>query len=284
MKTNNMSTQFNIISEEINLLYTETINNLHKLEKIHKSGFKKLQKKSSKDMTTLHTKNKFFGKEHNCKLTTIFLFESLNILDNEYDSINIWIEYLSDIDLGYVLKDKNFYIFLKNIIFTQNMYKVNKTNYNFDNNTEYLKNMRLYFGDIRSILLSYFIINEQNITKNTIVNITSYILRKSNVKGISSCNENQTILLNQIITGIKYEKTKDSVNTTDTRAYIKSKKFNIINNLKQTIKIKYLSKQDFKHRFHKSPIEHERIGHYRHYKNGNKVWINKSIINIGKAS
>lgn len=34
---------------------------------------------------------------------------------------------------------------------------------------------------------------------------------------------------------------------------------------------------------HASPIEHDRRGHWRTYKNGNKVWVSSSIVNLGKG-
>lgn len=34
---------------------------------------------------------------------------------------------------------------------------------------------------------------------------------------------------------------------------------------------------------HASPIEHDRRGHWRTYKNGKKVWVSSSIVNLGKG-
>ena len=44
------------------------------------------------------------------------------------------------------------------------IYKVRKKDPNFDTEVKYVKNLRIYFGDIRSVFLSYFIVKEKNKT------------------------------------------------------------------------------------------------------------------------
>lgn len=139
--------------------------------------------------------------------------------------------------------------------------------------------------DIFAMITSY-ILKDKKLTIKKIQNLLSWYLAKSGIilKVDSKLTQEQQTILEQITIGIKYEKEKN-INPVNRLNYKKkpNKYFSIANITDNFIKIKYISKQDYRHRFHKSPMEHQRQGHYREYKNGNKVWINTSIINQGVA-
>jgi len=281
---NQISQPFYNLQNQVQIIYKETLSILKDNEKIDKQQMKQVKKQVNNKINTLEKNVKFFDQHNNNQLTQIFLFESLDVL-KELTLSPLWISYLEYVDVKQLVKDKIFLIFLKHNMMIDIVYKFQKENIEcFDTQTEYAKNLRTYFGDMRSLVLSYFLIKEKNITKIKIQNISSFVLKGSTINGTSYLYTNKQLVLNQLTTGIKYEKIKESVNnTTNTRPYTKSNKFNILDSVKNTIRIKYLSKQAYKHQFHKSPIEHERQGHYRTYKNGKKVWIQQLTINIGAA-
>lgn len=275
---NQISKTFTEVAEYIvTTVYSETVSIIKKSEKINKKGINKLRKKVNKRVGSIQNDIKFFDQYNENQLTTMFLLESLGIL-KELIVTPLFISYLEYLDVKELIKDKEFVIFLKNIILIDEIYDINKSEPDFDTESEYLKNLRIYFGDIRSIFLSYFIVKEQNKTINKIQNITSFVIKNSRIYGLSVLSQKQLDLFKQIHTGIKYEKIKQEIQNTNT-TYTKKSKFNILNKVKNTIKIKYISKQDYKHRFHKSPVEHKREGHYRHYKSGKVVWIEQMTVN-----
>ena len=90
-----------------------------------------------------------------------------------------------------------------------------------------------------------------------------------------------------ITTGVKYEKERENINNINyvkNDKKVKSSKFNLLQYISTRISIKYISKQKNKHRFHKRPERHIRGGCWRHYKNGNCVWIKPTIVNEKKVS
>jgi len=279
-----ISTKFKTFQEEINSTYQELSYILKESERRNKKSFKYLKKICDKKIKSLRNDTKFFDQTHTSELSTIFLYELLDIFN--FMNISIFgIRYLEYLDFKHLLKDKEFTIFLKHIIITDLTYQLSIKDESFDRTTNSILNLKRYFGDIRSIFLSYCLIKEKNITNIKIKNITSFILKGSMIQGEHELTEKQLIIFNQIQSGIKYEKIKETpLNNLDFKPYNKKLKFDILEKIKTTIKIKYISKQDYKHRFHKSPVEHERKGHYRTYKNGNKVWIQQLTINIGSAA
>lgn len=279
-----ISSKFTIVNMIVNSLYTETVQMLKIMEKQRKGAYKNQQKKCDKIIKSLRNDTKFFDQTHTSELSTVFLYESLDIFN--FMNISVFgIRYLEYLDVKHLLKDKEFTIFLKHIIITDLTYQLGIKDESLDRTTNYILNLKRYFGDIRSIFLSYCLIKEKNITNIKIINITSFILKGCMIQGEHELTEKQLIILNQIQSGIKYEKIKETpLNNLDFNTYNKKLKFDILEKVKTTIKIKYISKQDYKHRFHKSPVEHERKGHYRTYKNGNKVWIQQLTINIGSAA
>ncbi len=133
--------------------------------------------------------------------------------------------------------------------------------------------------------LFLYIYKDMKITIPKIKDFLSLYISKSgvNLEINSTLTTEQKIILEQIRTGVKYEK---EVNQTPANriGYKKSnKQFSIIDTTNNFIKIKYISNKNNKHSFHKSPKEHYRRGYWRHYKNGNVIWVEPTIINQGCA-
>lgn len=277
MKT--LSKDFKKITVSIKVLYLDMLEILKIHKKRSKKDFKKLTKEANKTIDNIEPESMFFGRTfENFLFSSMFLFESLSILeDDKNERINLM--HLEHIDLKLLLKDKDFKIFLKQILIMDIIYQKGIKNFNLLE-TGSFKHNKDYFGDIRTIFLAYFLVKEPIITHNKIINITSFIFKDSIVINTSHLTYEEQELLRQIRSGIKYEKVKESTNCNNTtRKYNKNEKFSILNRAKQTIRIKYTSTKKHKHLFHKSPKEHIRKGHYRYYKSGKKVWIQSSIIN-----
>lgn len=139
--------------------------------------------------------------------------------------------------------------------------------------------------DILSIFFAYVFQNKK-ITVEKIKHFLSWYIKNTHtIVHTSPLKIEQEAVLNQIITGIKYKKEMNLNSAANKNDYKRKedKSFSIENITDQFIKIKYISKQEYKHRFHKSPKEHIRVGHFKHYQNGNKVWVSETIINRGIA-
>ncbi len=139
-----------------------------------------------------------------------------------------------------------------------------------------------------NIVLSYFLVSEKKPTEQKLLNTLSFLFKNSIIKlSLRDMTEENKEKIRMITTGIKYEKERQSVNNINyerEQKRKKSNKFDFLQYLSTRITIKYLSKRDYNHRFHKRPIEHIRKGHYRHYKNGSVVWVGDSVVNEGLVS
>lgn len=179
------------------------------------------------------------------------------------------------IDIECLKKDKNFMLFFRNIVVFNDYLEKNSFFYSKIELFMY----DTFFRDISSLVLSYFIINEENITYTKIMNVLSFFLKGSTI--ITKpfyISENIDKKIKQIITGIKYEKEKKTVNNDDyegKRDYEKSKEFNLLQFLSTRITIKYTSEK----KPQKKKKIHVRSGGFRHYKNGNIVPFKSCVVN-----
>jgi hypothetical protein len=270
-----ISKDFEIVKQKVQIIHKEILSTIHNIAKIDNRFLKSVKKTINKKVNNLSNDISLFEQYDECSFSTIFLYESLG-LSNNLDKYKLNIRYLKYIDVEILLKDKSFTIFLKNILITDYIYNFNKQSGNFNTEIEYIKNLRIFFGDIRTIVLSYFLLNEENITNTKIKNITAYILKDSKVFNNCILSEKQQIILNQLMTNIKYEKVKESINNTNHRIYTKSNKFSILDRVKNSIKIKYITP---KNKIRKITKEHLRTGFLRTYKDGHQVWISETIVN-----
>ena len=136
-------------------------------------------------------------------------------------------------------------------------------------------------------ILFAYMFQDKKLTLVKIKNFLSWYINKVGavVSPRTNLTNEQKAIFEQIMTGVKYEKEKN-MSPANNHNYKKreNKYFSIKNASDNFIKIKYVSNQGHKHRFHRRPIEHTREGHYRFYKNtGKKVWIPPTIINKGVA-
>lgn len=275
-----ISQDFTTLINSINKAYSQMLDEQKIYKKNLKKEYKKVQKQLSIKINTLKTEERFFDRDINdCEFTSIFLFESLGILEKSHN-LFIWILYLEYLDIETLLKDKEFKIFLKHILFVDFIYQRDKKEHNLFEQEIY-QYVKKFFGDIRSIFLAHFLIKEKNITLNKIHNITSFVCKNAIIQNISILKPKQQEIVKQITTGVKYEKNKDdSINNSNTtRPYNQNETFSILESAKNSIRIRYITNKKHKHTFHKSPKEHTRNAHYRYYKSGKKVWIQSSIIN-----
>jgi len=147
--------------------------------------------------------------------------------------------------------------------------------------------LKNYQGTMFEQILFTYMFQDKKPTLVKIRNFLSWYIRKIGIKIDIRTNltNEQKVVFEQIMTGVKYEKEKN-MTPANNQNYTKkeNKHFSIKNASDNFIKIKYISNQEYKHRFHRRPIEHTREGHYRFYKNtGKKVWIPPTIINKGVA-
>ena len=163
------------IKQDIQDLYYESLKNIKKIEKMNKKYFKKMKQKVSYIINNLDKSTSFFNTADNSVYENIFLCESLQIKITHYNSIS----FLKYLDVNELTKDKNFITFFRNIILTELIYQ-HASNKEQIHQTNYFKNMQNYYGDIRKVFLSYFLLKEKNITLNKVQNITSYIFKGAN--------------------------------------------------------------------------------------------------------
>lgn len=266
------------MKDTVSDLYYGTLNNLKVMEKRNKKNYKKLQRKANEILKSLSVSICFFNSSNKNMYENMFLFESLQLDYNDYETSSIAM--LKYLDVNELLKDNNFKIFLKNIILNEIIYQESNNKAHI-HTTQYFFSMQHFFGNIRQVFLSYFLLNTRNITLCKIQNITSYIFQGADFYfSLLNIPKNKQEVFQQIITGIKYEKQKNEpFNNTEPRTYNKKEKFDILEKVQNTIKIKYVSGKNGKHSFHSSPISHERQGHYRTLKSGKVIWIGPMVIN-----
>ena len=134
-------------------------------------------------------------------------------------------------------------------------------------------------------LLFLYVFKNKKMTVAKIRNFLSIWMVKSKTNFLipEHLTSEQKILIEQLRTGVKEEKQKNfnPINNSD---YKKSNNhFSILDTVDSFVRIKYISGLNGSHRFHKSPDEHEREGHWRHYSNGNKIWIPSTTVNKKSA-
>jgi len=202
------------------------------------------------------------------------LFGLLYVLDMPLDceyfmtSINT----NTDDDLRIWLRDKDFKIFYKKVLIVLTYLENNKY---FIDMSDIDKEQYTYFLLTKSgVLFTYFLNKEPNITVEKVKSFLSKAFHwKATILSFSPpLNNEQEIIFNEIKTGVKYIKHKNNP-TRKNMTYKKQEQYNVLDDMKNNIKIQYISGLNNKHRFHKLPIVHWRNGHWRYSKNGTKVWI-----------
>jgi hypothetical protein len=294
MKRNNFNQPTEVVSQEttnqnqkgenMNEKYAKIKYSITETYKVMRDSIKivKKDKKSYKESLKKVEKSLEDG------ISISYLFLKNNMGDDSCSLLGVMLMFVfnasSDIcitDTNYMIdnklmEDKSFMIFYKKILIYREL---------VCDNSELTYQLNYYMSDIRSLILMYFFISENNISETKVLNVLSYFFKNSiiilNEKDMTDENIEKIRL---ITTGTKYEKIKENkfpTNDPIVRKKSKSKRFDLLQYLSTRIRIKYLSKQDYNHRFHKRPIEHKRSGHYRHNKNGTKTWIKPMVINVG---
>lgn len=273
------------IIEELESFYLDNLNLLNELEKTDKRLMKKSKKAVNERIKKLYPEYCFFGlKSLNKQLHSSLLKEAIQY---KKDDFNLCITSIKRINIDELLKDKDFSIYFRKIVLIHILYETYATDIVDDFNP---RAYHMYFGNIESIFLSYCLLKEKNFKLTTLQNILSYILKGSVLMNDVELSQIQQKTLKQILTGIKYDKLKsEKVDNSETRLYNKKEKFNILEKVKRSIIIRYVSNKNGKHSSHKLPIMHWREGHWRVYKSGKKVWvkgcwINESTSNVRVAS
>ncbi len=145
----------------------------------------------------------------------------------------------------------------------------------FSYTQEELANKTMFLFSMQGILLVYFLNNINTVISNE--HIKSFFSKafdweKFNVNFSVSMNSEQQEIMREIRTGIKHtdlKKDQSIVNYT----YSRSNNYSVIEDMSNNIIVQYISGKNGKHTIHKLPVLHWREGHWRHYKNGTKVWV-----------
>lgn len=256
-----------------------SVNKNHK-NMLPKHMYKDITKLVNKTLKNVNCNTTFFNYDINPNIPNLFI-RGLGVSIGS-DELNINQLDLKEFNLKLLLQDKEFYNYFKNIVFqvtTHRYMNFKLQGINERDVFEETDGFPYYYKDVKSIVISYFFLTEKNVTTKKLRNVMSIFLKDGDID-IVNLSDRETQILEQLRTGIKYKKEKDrSSNNSSYRE--RTKKFNFLQYVSTRIVVKYISNKEYKHRFHKSPIEHERSGHWRHYSSGKKIWINNTIINLG---
>lgn len=267
-----MEKRFYKLEERIEILKDINSIVMNKVKEIKKDN-KNLYKKTSKNLNNIL--------EEKCeKISDISIYNIgkytllQDFLDYILDFTLISVHDCRNIDITNLKKDNEFMKYFKNImVFTTYV----ELNYKYYLDTQiYVYNT--FFNDIRSIILSYFIFKEPNITDTKIMNVLSFFLKGSTIItepfDLTNDIENK---INQITTGVKYEKQKPVNNDTynPKREYNKSNRFNLMTYISNRITIKYIIEK----KPQKKKTIHKRRETWRHYENGLVVYVKGCIVN-----
>lgn len=258
----------------------EFVNNMYKSLKNDKRYFKKLNKYAEELIVSFTDQDSVKDNSSNNDMFTGLFY----VLGKEMGgSCHIFNAYQNNPkDLKKWLKDKEFRLFYKKTIIA--LLIVSEERESIFLSDEELRLRTNLLGTNTSILFTYFLNVEKNITVEKVKSFFSKVFDWSvtSVDFHVPLNEEQERIMEEIKTGIKYKKLKKEPSRNN-ESYTKSDKFNVTDFLKNNIKIKYVSAKEYKHIHHKSPIQHMRTGHWRHYSSGKKVWIETMIIGCKEA-
>lgn len=268
----------------------EELNSTHSILKpkykkqMTKKQWKLLNKDTDSMMRELTSKYRFFDFDVNPNIPPLFercFGFSLELNDDtRFGECN-----LNDFDIQILLQDKELYSFVRGIVFSiifqHSVFKQMGLNPK-DVYPEH-DGFPYYFKDINSIVISYYFLKEENMTLKKLHRLMS-IFFKGGTIDIINPSDRSSLLTEQMLTGIKYKKEKDRSSNNTSFGRVKSKKFDFLQYVSSRIVVKYITNQDYKHRFHKQPVEHDRTGFWRCYKDGKRVWVRSTIVNLGRVS
>ena len=263
--------QFMIAEDNYNFIIKAFVD----LSKQQSSLLKKSMKKMRVDTTTLHNVlPKLNNKEYDVLL---YLYPVLGL-----DCLDHYIGNGLEHSAKYLhkwLEDKNFRQFYKKVLLVMSIIKKGKVKVSFNNDVLADRTMLLY--SIQGILWVYFIHNMKSISDEDIKSFFTSVFdwKTFNVNFSVAFNEEQKEMMRQIKTGIKYVVFKQDEEVSHKSLDTKSKEYNVIDDIKNSITIKYDSGLNNKHRYHKSPIMHYRNGTWRTCNSGKKVWVKGCWIN-----
>jgi len=189
-------------------------------------------------------------------------------------------------DLKVWFRDKEFKIFYKKVLIVLTYNEQKKDS--LDMSDADIERYTYFLLTKSGVLFTYFLNKEPSITIEKIKSFLSKIFDWSaSISNFSpSLTNEQEVIFNEIKTGIKNIKNikyKDDP-TKKNMTNEKQEQYNVLDDMKNNIKIKYISGLNNKHRFHKLPVEHWRDGHWRFYKNGTKVWIEGNYVGGNKEN
>lgn len=258
----------------------EFVNNMYKSLKSNKKIFKRVNKHAEKLIVSHTNQDSVRDNSSNNDMFTGLFYVLGKEMDESCHIINAYQN--NPKDLKKWLKDKGFRLFYKKtmialLMVTQDRESILLTDKEIVHHTNLLTSNT-------SILFTYFLNVEKNITVEKVKSFFSKVFDWSvtSVDFHVPLNEEQERIMEEIRTGIKYKKLKKEPSRNN-ESYTKSDKFNVTDFLKNNIKIKYVSAKEYKHIHHKSPIQHMRTGHWRHYSSGKKVWIETMVIGCKEA-
>lgn len=174
-------------------------------------------------------------------------------LEVTYTDIHIYsIPYMNP---SKIYKDKKFLGYYMKILASLSILE-NKTNSLDDA-------IRVFFGSLQRVIMTYFLLNEKNITTAKARKLLSFIYNEDSLIEFSNTNSKIDSYINQIISGVKEVVIKDNLIENTNKNTEKRKDIDILTSINNSIRIKYQTTKQGKHLNHKSPICHVRKSHIR---------------------
>ena len=180
-------------------------------------------------------------------------------------------------DLSIWLRDKEFEFFYKKVLIALTFIEKERESITLSDSE--LDTFTYFLLTKAGVVFTYFIQKEKNITIEKVKSFLSKVFdwKSMILNFVIPLTTEQEITLDEIKTGVKYQKLKGEQSRNNV-AYKKVHTYNVLDDMKNNITIKYFSGKNGKHTMHKLPVKHWRAGHWRYYKNGTKVWIEGKLV------
>lgn len=256
--------------------YTYIIKTASDIQKKDKQTFKKLSKRINADLLGIGESILNQDLKFNNILLLLHLILGLdaydsyiseNLKNNDIENLKIW------------LQDTEFKVFYKKVLLVLAYMKTGSKQNIFDNKS--LDSSIYFVSNMQGALFVYFMSKIKIISADKIQSFFSKVFdwKTFDISFSVPLSFEQELIMNEIKTGIRKEVIKQDPIRTNAY-YIKTSKYDVVQDLLNNIKIKYISEKEYKHLHHKSPIQHIRKGHWRILSNGKKIWIEEMVVGV----
>ena len=254
--------------------YTYIIKTASDIQKKDKQTFKRLSKRI--DANLLEIGESIFSQD--LKFNNILLllhlilgldaydsYISENLKNNDIENLKIW------------LQDTEFKVFYKKVLLVLAYLKIGSKQNIFNNKS--LDSSIYCVSNMQGALFVYFMSKIKIISADKIQSFFSKVFdwKTFDISFSVALSFEQELIMNEIKTGIRQEVIKQDPIRINNH-YFKTAKYDVVQDLLNNIKIKYVSEKEYKHLHHKSPIQHIRKGHWRTLSNCKKIWIEEMVV------